>query len=183
MLRHRVINHYFAMTKIGWIVAIVLALLLAGVGAGVYFMMSNQAAPVAETPTLMPPVDESGMPAQDATASVEVTAGAQTTTTVTYTDAGFAPAKVFIKNGDAVQFVNKSTHTMWVGVDDHPSHTKYDGTSTKEHCAAGKNLNGSFDQCVGSSPGTTYTYTFTKTGTFDYHNHTASKDGGSVVVE
>ncbi|MEK7100985.1 MAG: hypothetical protein AAB921_02700, partial [Patescibacteria group bacterium] len=85
--------------------------------------------------------------------------------------------------GDAVQFINKSTHTMWVGVDDHPTHTEYDGTSTKEHCAAGKNLNGSFDQCIGSAPGTTYTYTFTKTGTFNYHNHTASKDSGSVVVE
>lgn len=180
---HIVIHHYFAMTKIGWIVAIVLALLIAGAGAGVYFLMSNQAAPVAESPAPEALAEEAVAPAQDAGVSVEVTAGAQTTTTVTYTDAGFAPAKVFIKSGDAVQFVNKSTHTMWVGVDDHPSHTKYDGTSTKEHCAAGKNLNGSFDQCVGSAPGTTYTYTFTKAGTFDYHNHTASKDGGSVVVE
>ncbi len=179
---HIVIHHYFAMTKIGWIVAVILALLVAGAGAAAYFTMNNQAAPVAETPT-EESVEENTAPSQDATASVEVTAGAQTTTTVTYTDAGFSPAKVFIQNGNAVQFVNNSTRTMWVGVDDHPGHTKYDGTSTKEHCASGKNLNGSFDQCVASAPGTTYTFTFTKSGTFGYHNHTASKDVGSVVVE
>lgn len=171
------------MTKIGWIVAIILAVAIIGAGVGVYFSMNNQPAPVAETALPEQPVEQPANPQGDAMAAVEVTASAQTSTTVTYTDAGFTPAKVFIKKGDAVQFINKSTHTMWVGVDDHPTHTEYDGTSTKEHCAAGKNLNGSFDQCVGSSPGTTYTYTFTKAGTFDYHNHTASKDSGSVVVE
>lgn len=170
------------MTKLGWSIAIVLALMVAGGAAAAYFLTREQsAAPIAPTTEQAPTTDTA--PTTTEGIAIAVSATGETTTTVTYTDSGFAPAKVFVRTGDTVEFVNSSTHTMWVGVDDHPSHTKYDGTSTREHCAEGKNLNGSFDQCVAGAPGTTYRYTFTKSGTFDYHNHTASKHSGSVVVE
>ncbi|MEK7100986.1 MAG: hypothetical protein AAB921_02705, partial [Patescibacteria group bacterium] len=76
------------MTKIGWIVAIILAVAIIGAVVGVYFSMNNQPAPAAETALPEQPANPQG----DAMAAVEVTASAQTSTTVTYTDAGFTPA-------------------------------------------------------------------------------------------
>jgi len=105
------------------------------------------------------------------------------TVTVTYTDQGFSPATVNVAVGDTVRFVNQSTGDMWVGADEHPTHTSYDGTATRDHCADGANTNGSFDQCTRTAPGTAWSYTFTKAGSFDYHNHARASAGGTVVVQ
>jgi len=110
------------------------------------------------------------------------TPAAAKTVTVAYTDQGFVPATVEMNVGDTVRFVNQATTEMWVGVDEHPTHTEFDGTATREHCANGANTNGSFDQCARSGPGTSWSYTFTKTGSFDYHNHAQASAGGTVVV-
>lgn len=103
--------------------------------------------------------------------------------TVTYTDQGFSPTTLSVNVGDTVRFSNQSTGEMWVGADEHPTHTEYDGTSKDDHCAEGAATGGAFDQCGRSGPGSTYNFTFTKAGTFDYHNHARSSDGGTVVVE
>lgn len=101
------------------------------------------------------------------------------TVTVTYTDSGFSPQTLTVSTGDTVRFVNQSSHGMWVGADEHPTHTEYDGTSRNEHCPDG----GSFDQCVSAGAGGIYEFTFTKPGTFGYHNHVRAADSGTVVVE
>ncbi|MSU55515.1 MAG: hypothetical protein EXS46_03195 [Candidatus Taylorbacteria bacterium] len=98
---------------------------------------------------------------------------------VEYTDAnGFTPENLTLKVGDTVKFVNSSTGKMWVGVDEHPTHTEYDNTTLKEHCAVGATL--SFDQC---GDGKEYSFTFTKAGSWDYHNHSRSNMRGTVVVK
>ncbi len=99
--------------------------------------------------------------------------------TVRYTASGFSPAAVTVKKGTTVTFVNESGGNMWVGADEHPTHTQYDGTSKNEHCFAGAPSSVSFDQCASSA---SYSFTFMKTGTWGYHNHAGASDKGVIVV-
>lgn len=156
-------------TKALWIA---LAVVIVGLGAWyVYAMNAGDAPAPTETTETPNGVDTSGDPSD------------ARTLTVTYTDSGFSPETVTVNVGDTVEFVNESSGDMWVGADEHPTHTEYDGTSTREHCVDGAATGGSFDQCSRSGNGTSWSYTFTKAGTFNYHNHAASSAGGTVVVE
>lgn len=96
---------------------------------------------------------------------------------VTYTANGFLPKTLTVHTGDTVTFVNESGRALWVGSDVHPTHTLYDGTTLKEHCASGANA--SFDQC---GTGDTYSFTFTQAGAWKYHNHVQAGDVGTIVV-
>lgn len=102
---------------------------------------------------------------------------------VTLTDSGFSPVRISIQAGDTVRFLNESSRGMWVGADEHPTHTEYDGTSMREHCADGQNSTGSFDQCQQAATGSFWEYTFEKQGTFNYHNHVGASNTGTIVVE
>ncbi len=97
--------------------------------------------------------------------------------TIHYTDAGFSPSTIIVKEGTVLTFINQSDRDMWVASDEHPSHTGYSGTSRSEHCATGANT--SFDQCT---KGNIYSFTFTKAGTWDYHDHVNAQFRGTVVV-
>jgi hypothetical protein len=102
------------------------------------------------------------------------------TTVVNYTDSGFEPSTVEISKGETVAWIDSSSSPMWVGVNQHPTHTNYDGSSTSEHCENGEAKTDSvFDQC---SVGDTYSFTFNKEGDWSYHNHRGPTDGGSVIV-
>jgi len=96
--------------------------------------------------------------------------------TVTYENGQFSPQTVTIKQGQTVRFESAGGN-MWVGVDQHPTHTQYDGTSLSEHCNGGQE---SFDQC---ESGDTYSFTFDTTGEFGYHNHVNPSAGGTVIVQ
>lgn len=102
---------------------------------------------------------------------------------VTLTDDGFSPSSVTVARGETVRFINDSSRGMWVGVDEHPTHTEYDGTSTREHCTNGMNTGTSFDQCTSVEKGVFWDFTFTKSGTFDFHNHVGASNTGTVVVQ
>lgn len=107
-------------------------------------------------------------------------AGADSTqaTTVRYTSNGFSPESVTISQGETVKFVNETNSDMWVGSDQHPTHTQYAGTSIREHCP--DNGDKAFDQCEN---GEEYSFTFEKTGSWTYHNHSQASDGGTVTVQ
>lgn len=157
------------MTNRNLIIAAVIAL----IALGAFFYLANRSTtePVAEavetaTSTPVAPVAE--------------TPAAQT---ITYTDDGFSPSTLTVAAGDTVTFVNNSSGRMWVGADEHPTHTEYDGTSTREHCSNGTATSPAvFDQCEGVSAGTSWSFTFTKAGSFDYHNHARAADGGTIIV-
>lgn len=156
------------MTNRNLIIAAVIAL----IALGAFFYLANRSTtePVAEattdTPTPAAPVAE--------------TPAAQT---ITYTDDGFSPSTLTIAAGETVTFVNNSSGRMWVGADEHPTHTEYDGSSTREHCSNGNATSPAvFDQCEGTSAGTSWSFTFTKAGSFDYHNHARAADGGTIIV-
>jgi plastocyanin len=113
--------------------------------------------------------------------TVDTPAVAPKTITVTYTDSGFSPAIVNIKRGDTVTFINQGTGSMWVGSNDHPSHTIYSGTSLTDHCSNPNNA--AFDQCTSVSAGASWSFKFDKAGTWNYHNHRRAAHGGTVVVQ
>ncbi len=98
--------------------------------------------------------------------------------TVKYTANGFQPETVTVEPGEEVTWKDEAPGDMWVAVDQHPSHTQYDGTTTNQHCPDPNNS--VFDQCTS---GNEYSFTFEEPGTYSYHNHLASSDTGTVVVE
>lgn len=151
----------------------VLALLI--VGGLAWFAFGNRAmAPTEET------LEQTATSTTQAPANEED--GGPAFTVITLTDTGFSPASVTIAAGETVRFVNDSSRGMWVGSDDHPTHTKYDGTSTREHCADGVSTNGTFDQCQSVNRGDYWDYTFERAGTFGYHNHVGASNTGTVIV-
>lgn len=158
-------------TKTAWIaVAVVLLLAFAW-----YALSAREASAPTETATSTDSV--SGELEEQPVADPEFAS------LVTLTDSGFSPAALTIRAGETVRFVNQSSRGMWVGADEHPTHTEYDGTSTREHCADGLNTNGSFDQCQQAAPGSFWEYTFEKSGTFGFHNHVGASNTGTIVVE
>ena len=157
-------------TKVAWIAVVVIVAL-----AVLWFMtrMNQIPEPAGDTNAVTAPAAET--PANTAEENNEVTV-------VTLTDTGFTPSSVTINRGDAVRFVNDSSRGMWVGADEHPTHTEYDGTSTREHCVDGAAVGGTFDQCASTPRGSSWEFTFTKSGTFGYHNHTGASSVGTVIV-
>jgi len=96
---------------------------------------------------------------------------------VEYTDAGFSPKTVTISKGETVRFVNTSSSGVWVGGNNHPSHTQYPEKSADD-C-----LGTSFDTCrVLEGAAEFWEFTFNEVGTWGYHNHIRSNNGGTVVV-
>ena len=152
-----------------WIIVAVIVVL----GLGAWWLSSmNATAPVAteETPEVAGADNEFVDDSKD---------GAAQAVTITYTNEGFSPSTVTIKKGQSVTFVNKGTQEMWIGSDEHPTHTGYDGTNKDSHCASDYTGEKPLDQCgVGAS----YTFTFTKAGTWGYHNHKEDDDHGTVIV-
>ncbi len=145
-----------------------IVLILIGVvvlGAGFFVLKSGAPAETAnENPEMPIPIEGEGFE----------TGGAL----VRYTEEGFTPATITVPVGTSIMFVNESGREMWVGADEHPTHTNYDGTSKNEHCVEGE-VSASFDQCT---RGDSYSFTFTKAGTFDYHDHVNASYRGTVVV-
>lgn len=95
--------------------------------------------------------------------------------TVAYTNDGFSPSTLSIKNGDTVTFQNQSTKSMWTASDAHPSHRGY---PTKGGC-----LGSTFDSCTGVQQNDTWSFTFDISGSWEYHNHLSPSDTGTIIVE
>lgn len=160
----------------GWIAVAAVVVLLAG-GAWWYTQQPATGMPAA---TDTDAGIDTGAPGSGLSGSVDVST-APKTVNVSYTDTGFSPSTITIKVGDTVTFVNGTDgRPMWVGADEHPTHTEYDGTTRSDHCAAGYTGPVPFDQC---GTGNNYSFLFSKAGTFDYHNHSAAQFEGVVIVQ
>lgn len=89
------------------------------------------------------------------------------TVQVSYTDQGFMPSSLEVRQGQTVKFMNVSTRGMWVASLPHPSHTLYP----------------TFDQKIEGTRGEFYEFTFTKSGTWKYHNHVDPSKTGIIIVK
>ena len=171
------------MTKTGWAVVLGSILLIGAIVAAIFLFRSMTPAVTTTEQSPVAAPETEATPSSGITVTADIVTAANKVVTVTYTEQGFSPQSVSVDVGDTVHFVNSSSHGMWVGVDEHPTHTKYDGTSTKEHCAQGKTTNGTFDTCTPLPAGTSYDFKFTKLGTFPYHNHVRAASVGTVIVK
>lgn len=105
--------------------------------------------------------------------TTQATAGTSTTPAngekvmMSYTDTGFSPQTVTVKQGTTVEFVNTSSGQMWVASGEHPTHKLLPG----------------FDELASVGRGGTYDYTFVKIGTWPLHNHMNPSDMGTVIVQ
>lgn len=159
----------------------ILIVLLLIIGAAWWAIMRPTASEPAVTTDTATTTDATDTTAADTSVSADVGIGElPMSATVTLTSGGFTPNTVTIAKGGTVTFVDQSGRGMWIGADEHPTHTEYDGTSRSQHCA--QNYTGAkpFDQC---GTGSTYSFTFTKAGSFDYHDHVAAQRTGTVVVQ
>lgn len=95
---------------------------------------------------------------------------------VEYTDEGFSPATLSIKSGETVRFINNSSQGVWIGGDNHPSHTIYP-EKTSSDC-----LGTAFDTCRALQSGEFWEFTFNSVGSWGYHNHVRAREGGTIVV-
>lgn len=86
--------------------------------------------------------------------------------TIRYTNEGYVPANMTIKQGTMIMFVNESDQDMWVASNGHPAHMDLP----------------TFDQFEFSPKGTQYVYTFDQVGSWKYHDHIAPIYGGVITV-
>lgn len=86
---------------------------------------------------------------------------------VIYGSLGFVPSTLEIKIGDTITFKNESGKGMWVASNPHPSHS-----DTPE-----------FDAGISIANGNSWSFVFTEEGSFSYHNHLNSSQGGKIVVK
>ena len=133
--------------------------LVVGVAAGWYFLKGQG------TPTGGSSFPEPSNATQE-TAATSASESAVATSSVAYTDSGFNPKTITVKQGTAVTFTNQSSGGMWVASDVHPTHQLLPG----------------FDQLQLVVNGGSYQYTFVKVGTWTYHNHVKASEIGTVIV-
>lgn len=162
------------------ITALLLVLIIIGgivwyFGDGMSTTSPTDTATQTETPTATTTPDTGTPPAGGTTSPADATI-------VTYTAQGYSPATVTVPVNGAVTFVNESSVDMWVGADEHPTHTEYDGTSRAQHCAETYTGPSPFDSCTRIPPGQSWGFVFTKAGTFDYHDHVDASKRGRIVV-
>ncbi len=100
---------------------------------------------------------------------------------VAYTEGGFSPASVTVRQGETVTWVNQSSRDMWVASAMHPSHAVYSGTSLSQHCPDTENT--AFDQCTAGTSGSSYSFTFDNAGTWKYHDHVNAGNFGTIIVQ
>lgn len=90
--------------------------------------------------------------------------------TITATDSGFEPATVTLKSGEAITWVNKSTQTVSIGSDNHPTHTLDPDLTGGQYV-------------IELKAGESKTVPVSVKGTHGYHNHLQPSQKGTVVVE
>lgn len=101
------------------------------------------------------------------------TTSAETNTSgviVTHTSSGFSPADAKIKSGGTITWVNDGDSEIQIGANPHPVHT-----GNKEVSGGGFVLT--------LKPGEQTAVKMEKVGSFGYHDHLKSSQGGTITVE
>jgi plastocyanin len=96
--------------------------------------------------------------------------------TITYTDDGYVPTEITIKQGQRVRFLNASKNGTWPASSLHPTHTLYPEKESSD-C-----LGSSFDACKELQTGEFFDYTFYYPGEWRFHDHVNPYHTGSITV-
>ncbi|MBI4993194.1 MAG: hypothetical protein HZC26_03620 [Candidatus Magasanikbacteria bacterium] len=161
---------------------IIAIVIVAVVALGGYFLFkgSYQPAPAVpqtsnQQPTTQPPISEPSVPEQPVQQPPVSQTPVVKENVVTYTDNGYSPSTLKVKNGGTVIFKNQSSRAMWTASAVHPTHRGYPTT--------GGCLGSTFDTCTGVQSGGSWSFKFDISGTWKYHNHLNPGDTGTIVVE
>lgn len=100
---------------------------------------------------------------------------------VTFTDAGYAPATITVKQGESVTFKNEGTAATWPASAMHPTHAVYPGSGI-EKCGTDEQA-GIFDACRGLNAGESWSFQFNEIGDWKYHDHLNPTKFGAIIVE
>jgi plastocyanin len=151
-----------------WISVIVVAVLL--IAGSLYYFFQNTPYITAYTP---PPHEPAG---HGVVGNVKLDKDSFDVT-ITYTDSGFDPAAITIKQGQRVRFLNNSHETFWPASGVHPTHSLYPEKESTD-C-----LGSSFDACQDLKPGEYFDFTFYYLGTWPFHDHLHPVNTGSITVQ
>lgn len=92
---------------------------------------------------------------------------------VSYTNRGFTPRRIVVKQGDVVRFTNNASHDLWV-IARGTSETRY--PHMKRMCG----VSSDFDSCESLSPRMFWQFQFDTPGVWEYENALGDRAG---VVE
>ena len=79
----------------------------------------------------------------------------------------FSPAKITIKKGKAVKFINEGKESHWPASNIHPTHAIYP----------------EFDPKRGIAPGDSWSFIFDRVGSWRMHDHLFPRITGVIIVE
>ena len=160
---------------------IIVVVVLIVVGALYAVVKTSRNAPEdIEEPEAAASADQTGAAANTPAASANE-AGLAAGAVITFTEAGYAPALVTIKQGDAVTFKNESSTATWPASAMHPTHTVYPGSDIQK-CGTAEQA-GIFDACRGLNTGESWSFQFNEKGSWNYHDHLNPTKFGTIVVE
>jgi len=153
-----------APTPINTLIPIILAILVFGAIAWVFFINPAQKEQVVTTPTptpvlTTPVVIQTQAPTPTSTLTPEVTASGKTSPVKLETKRGFTPRTVTIKPGDNIFWINDGTYTLTL--------VSSEGLFEEKNLNNAKRTN----------------YTFLKTGTFSFYLKEEKSLTGTIVVE
>ncbi|MBI3337325.1 MAG: cupredoxin domain-containing protein [Candidatus Staskawiczbacteria bacterium] len=157
---------------------VITTVVIAVIILGGYFVLNNSYQPTSAT--YQPQITD-----QPTEQPIEQTptapAASENENIITYTDSGYSPNMLTIKNGETVIFKNQSSKSMWPASAMHPTHRVYSDTSLDDHCP--DTTNSSLDACTGILPGNSWSFKFDKTGSWGFHDHLNPKNFGKITVE
>ena len=119
-------------------------------------------------------VGPSGLPPFTQDVQAQLAASKGFAVLVSYTEAGFEPQQVSIKQGEAVRFTNNSSSDLWVASDATTEHPAYPGTSD---CGGS-----SLDTCKVLKPHEFWEFTFGTSGTWLFQNNLDKSKTGTMTV-
>ncbi|OGY25227.1 MAG: hypothetical protein A2864_02155 [Candidatus Woykebacteria bacterium RIFCSPHIGHO2_01_FULL_39_12] len=90
--------------------------------------------------------------------------------TITYSNGSFSPSEVTVNSGSKITWLNNGDQEIKIGANPHPIHT------------GNKEVSGG-DFTLNLAPGESKSVVVTKTGSFGYHNHLNSSEGGTITVK
>lgn len=162
-------------------IAIIVVVLIVVIGGWYWYANMNRANAPAPSESQTPAGEaQTSTPLNSNQTSTPAGASLNQPAVIAYTDSGYSPDTLTVKIGTSVTWQNQSSGNMWTASNVHPTHTLYDGTSLRQHCA--NPTPNSFDECHADSPGSSWSFTFNKVGTWKYHNHVDPGMTGTVLV-
>lgn len=142
----------------------VIVLILAGVGIG--YALTHKPKPATTTTTTSASETVAPSTTTETTTPTASDDAATTETVITYSNGGFSPSTITVKNGTTVTIKNTSNHTMQFDSDPHPAHTTNAELNVEKVSAGGSQ-----------------TFVVKRTGTFGYHNHLNPSETGTIIVQ